>query len=185
MDKDPFTSQFVKKYVKLVYTAIEKRLRGCGITLGHEEILDIQQDILASICAGKKLNNVRNPDSIPYWIAIVSGNAAMQYMRNRRRIEPEKMVSLSDKIGETELIELIPSSGPTPPEELGKDELSEKIDEAMERLPPKERLIIKLNLLHDKKYEEIADILNLPKGTVSNYIKRAKGKLKKHLEEFK
>ena len=183
MNEGSFTDQFVKKYSKLIYTAIERRLRSCGLALGHEEILDIQQDLLTSICEGKKLDKIQNPDSIPYWIAIVSGNAAMQYMRNRRRIEPEKPVSLSDKIGETELIELIPSSGLSPSEELGKDELSERIDDAMASLPAKEKLIIKLNLLHNKKYKEIADILNLPKGTVSNYIKRAKEKLKKHLKE--
>ena len=185
MDEDPFISQFVKKYSKLVYTAIERRLRGYGLTLPREEIFDIRQDLFTSICEGRKLDKIQNPDSIPYWVAIVSGNAAMQYMRNRRRIEPGKPVSLSDKIGETELIELIPSSGLTPSEELGKDELSERIDDAIESLPAKEKLIIKLNLLHDKKYEEIADILSLPKGTVSNYIKRAKEKLKKHLREFK
>jgi RNA polymerase sigma-70 factor (ECF subfamily) len=184
MDKDPFTGNFVKKYAKLVYTAIEKRLRGCGFKPAHEEILDIQQDVLTSICAGKKLHKIQNPDSIPYWIATVSGNAAMQYMRNRRRIEPEKTVSLSDKIGEIELIELIPSAGLTPPEELSKDELSNKIDEALENLSPREKLIIKLNLLHDKKYDEIANMLSLPRGTVASYIKRAKEKLKRHLEEF-
>lgn len=185
MDEGHFTNQFVKKYSKLVYTAIERRLIGCGLTLPREEILDIRQDLFTSICEGNKLDKIQNPDSIPYWVAIVSGNAAMQYMRNRRRIEPVKPVSLSDKIGETELIELIPSSGLSPSEELGKDELSGRIDDAIESLNAKEKLIIKLNLLHDKKYEEIADMLSLPKGTVSNYIKRAKEKLKKHLREFK
>lgn len=185
MDKDLFTDQFVKKYAKLIYSAVEKRLRGYGFTPGHAEIMDIQQDVLTSICEGKKLDKIKNPDSVPYWIAIVSGNAAMQYMRNRRRQEPGKMLSLHDKIGETKILELLPSFGLTPYEDLGKDELSEKIDDAIESLPIKEKLVIKLNLLHDKKHEEIAGMLNIPEGTVSNYIKRAKEKLKKRLMEFK
>lgn len=185
MEDGRFNDEFVKKYSRLVHVAIEKRLRKCGISLPSEEIRDIRQDVLISIWEGKKLDNIQNPDSIPYWIAIVSGNAAMQYLRGRRRTEPEKTVSLFDKIGELEVMGLIPSTGTSPSEEIGRDELSKKIDEAMDALSAKERLIIKLNLLHDKKYEEIADMLSLPRGTVSNYIKRAKEKLKGHLEEFR
>lgn len=178
------SDQFIRQYSKLVYTAVERRLRGHGLTPGHEEVSDIQQEVLMSIWEDKKLDKIQNPDSIPYWVAIVSGNAAMQYMRRQRRMDPKKPVSLFDKIGETELMDTIPSSGLSPSEELDRAELSEKIDAAIDSLSVRQRLIIKLNLLHDKKYDEIADILKLPRGTVSNYINRAKEKLRQRLKEF-
>lgn len=183
MDKGHFDEKFVKIYSNLVYTAIYRRLKGCGITLPHEEIVDIQQDVLISIWEDKKLTVIRDPKRIPYWIAIVSGNAAIQHIRKRRRGEPENPISLSDKIEASGLIDdTIPSLGLNPSEEFDKCELSERIDKAIESLPVKEKLIIKLNLLHDKKYEEIAEILGIPVGTVSNSIKRAKTKLKAHLK---
>lgn len=185
MEKGSFNDEFVKKYSNLVYMAIRNRVKKCGMLLSHEEVLDIRQDIFISILEGGKLDAVQNPESIPYWLAIVSGNAAMWYLRKQHRREPVKSVSLFDLIGEAEIIDLIPASGPGPSDAIYKDELSGKIDESIESLPIKEKLIIKLNLLHDKKYEEIADMLNLPKGTVSNYIKRAKEKLRRDLEEFK
>ena len=81
-------------------------------------------------------------------------------------------------------MELIPSTGLNPSDELAKNELSKKIEEAVDALPTKEKLIIKLNLIYEKKYDEIAKILNLPKGTVSSYIKRAKEKLRCALKDF-
>lgn len=181
MNKAHFNEKFVKTYSNLVYTAIYRRLKGCGIILPHEDILDIRQEVFISIWETKKLDAIRDPESIPYWIAIVSGNAAMQYMRKVRRIEPENHILLCDKVEESGLIDAIPSFGLSPSEEFNEYELSGRIDDAIESLPAKEKLIIKLNLLHDKKYEEIAEILSLPIGTVSNYIKRAKDKLKAYL----
>ena len=83
------------------------------------------------------------------------------------------------------MIQLIPSTQRDPIDELTRNELSRKIDTAIELLPSKERLIIKLHLLHEKKYEEISDILNIPYGTVSSYIKRTKEKLRTALKDFK
>ncbi len=179
-----FNDRFVKEYSKLVYTAIRNRLKKCGLDLPHEEILDIMQDTLTHIFESGKLDTIRSRDSIPYWIAIVSGNAAMQHLRLKRRAEPEEPISIFTKAGDCELIDILPCCGLSPSEELDRGDLSEKLDSALESLPDRERLIIKLNLLHDKKYEEISEILNIPIGTVSNYIKRAKDKLKKALKGF-
>lgn len=182
MNEGHFNENFVKTYSHLVYTAIYRRLKGCGITLSQEEILDIRQEVFISIWKTKKLDAIRDPESIPYWIAIVSGNAAMQHMRKLRRIEPENPILLCDKVEESGLIDLIPSFGLSPSEEVNESELSGRIDDAIESLPVKEKLIIKLNLLHDKKYKEIAEILSLPVGTVSSCMKRAKNKLRAHLK---
>ncbi len=184
MNESRLTDQFVKRYSPLVYTAIERRLKGYGFNLPRDEILDIQQDVFTSIHENNKLDTINNAGSIPYWIAIVSGNAAMQYMRKRRRIELDQKVSIFDKMDGLEMAETIPSPALNPSEELNRAELSKRMNEAMEALQPKEKLIIKLNLLHNKKYEEISDMLNIPAGTVSNYIKRAKEKLRKDLKEF-
>lgn len=184
MPENDFNDQFVMKYSKLVYASIRNRLKSYGIELQHDDILDIVQDAFTAIFEGGKLKTIRNPGSIPYWIAIVSGNAAIQHVRVKRRIEPEDPVSIYTKDGENELFETLAFCGLTPPEELDKDALSAKLDAAFESLPDREKLIIKMNLIHDKKYEEISAILGVPLGTISNYIKRAKEKLRRSLEGF-
>lgn len=176
---------FVHKYSKLIYFAIRNRAKKYGFQLSHEEISDIRQDLFVSLSEDGKLASVEHAESMPFWLAIVSGNAAMLYLRRSRRHEPVKSLSLSEAIGDSELIDLIPSLAPDPSELMQKDELVKRIAAAIELLPAKEKLITKLHLLHDKKQKEIATILSIPPGTVSTYIMRAKKRLRSSLRDLR
>lgn len=177
-------SNLVKKYSPLVYISIENRLKKYGIDAARHDIEDIKQNIFADIWKDDKLSSVTGRDDISYWFAIVSGNAAMEYFRSRSARQARKTVSLFNKIEEEELGELLSSEALSPKGELARAETEGKIDEAIESLPEKEKLMIKLHLIHDKKYHEIAAILGVPKGTVSSYIKRAREKLKEALKDY-
>ena len=178
-------SQLVNKYSSLIYASIENRLKKYGFTLPPQDIEDIKQSVLCLLWKDKKLEHVKNRIDISYWLAIVSGNTAVQFLRNNKNLNPSRLLSLSRKVDDRELSELIPSGKAGSLEELARNEILVKVEESIESLPDKEKLIIKLNILHDKKHDEIAQILNLPKGTVSSYIKRAKEKLRESLKEFK
>lgn len=178
-------SQLVNKYSNLISASIKARLKKYGITVSYQDVEDIQQNILASIWEDEKLKTIKNRKDISYWIAIVSGNAAIRYMYDKRFSEAPRTISLFEKIDEKELAQLIPATQSNTINELTRTELSKKIDTAIESLPSKEKLIIKLEILHNKKYSEISDILNIPHGTVSSYIKRAKEKLRIALKDFK
>jgi RNA polymerase sigma factor (sigma-70 family) len=183
--KDPSAWDFfTNKYSGLILSSIGRRLRKYGIYPNPDDLRDIQQSVLSLLWESGKLAEIRDPESLKYWLAVVSGNTALQYMRKQARITRLAPVSLSEVIGDTELVQLLSSGASTPAEEVGRSELFGKIDEAIESLPPKERLVLKLNILHDKKYEEIAKIIALPPGTVSNYIKRAKERLKRKLRDY-
>lgn len=178
-------SQLVNKYSSLIYASIGNRLKKYGFTLPAQDIEDIRQNVLSLLWKDKKLEHVKNRIDISYWLAIISGNTAVQFLRNNKNLNPSRLLSLSQKVDDRELSELISSGKAGSLEELARDEILGKVEESIELLPDKEKLIIKLNILHDKKYDEIAQILDLPKGTVSSYIKRAKEKLRESLKEFK
>ena len=178
-------ARFVKKYSTLVSSSIENRVKRYGFPLPHQDIEDIRQDVFASIWKDGKLAGIAKCDSLPYWLAIVAGNAAMMHLRKKHVREASATLPLFDDSRMKELFDTIPSGTASPPDELDRNKLSEKIDKAIASLPPKEKLIIKLHLVHNKKYHEIASILRLPGGTISNYIKRAKEKLRKRLKEFR
>ena len=160
-------SSLIERYSGLIKNAIYNRARKYGISLPHHDIEDIMQNVLAALWKSDKLSTIKNRKDISCWLAIVSGNATAQYLSDRDSTE-----TLSEE--ETAYADIPPSA---PPDE---ETLSE-IDEAIEKLPPKESLIIQLHIIHDKKYHEIADMLDIPEGTVSSYIKRSKGRLKKML----
>ncbi len=176
-------SGLVKKYSGLVYVSIENRLKKYGLDASSHDIEDIRQNIFSDIWKNGKLSHITNRDDISYWIAILSGNAAVEHFRSREARQLQNTVPLSHKIDEKELNEIFPSNIPGPNDELARAETEERICEAIESLTGREKIMIKLHLIHDKKYHEIAEFLGVPKGTVSSYIKRAKEKLKKTLKD--
>ena len=176
-------SNLIKKYSGLVYISIENRLNKYGISASVHDIEDIRQNIFSDIWKDGKLSNITNRNDISYWIAVTSGNAAVEYFRSREARERKNTIPLRHKIDEEELNEIFPSGVPGPNDELARAETEERISLAIESLPAREKIVIKLHLIHDKKYHEIAEFLSVPKGTVSSYIKRAKEKLKKALKD--
>lgn len=168
----------VAKYSLLIYTAISNRIRSYGMSLPSQDVEDIFQNVLTSIWAGQKLAEVKNRVDISYWLAIVSGNMAVEYLRTLKAAGMDKMVHLQDTPDEeAEMHGIEPAEGGIrqDPEE---NEIPEKIKNALACLRKKEKLIMKLLIFHDKKYGEIARILNMPKGTVASCIKRSRVKLK-------
>jgi RNA polymerase sigma-70 factor, ECF subfamily len=176
-------ASLVKKYSSLVYISIENRLRKYNLSLSRHDVEDIKQNIFTDIWENNKLEGVTSRDDISYWISILAGNAAIEHFRKKDTLQEGRTVSLFGKIGEKELHEVLPSGAADPKDELARAEISGRIDKAMEDLPEKEKLVIKLFLIHDKGYHEIAEILDLPRGTVSSYIKRAKEKLRRSLKD--
>ncbi len=177
-------ANLVKKYSGLVYISIENRLKKYGLDVSSHDIEDIKQDIFTDIWKNKKLSNITNRDDISYWVAVLAGNAAIEYFRTKDVRQSKKNISIYSKIGERDLGELIPSEKINQKDELAQAETESRIEDAIETLPKKEKIMIKLHIMHDKKYHEIADIMGVPKGTVSSYIGRAKEKLKIALKDF-
>jgi RNA polymerase sigma-70 factor (ECF subfamily) len=176
-------SALIKKYSGLIYVSIENRLKKYGIHTSSQDIEDIRQNIFSDIWKNDKLSHITNRDDISYWIAILSGNAAVEHFRSPDARRSRNTVPLYHKINNKELNEILLSGIPGPNDELARAETQERIELAIESLPGREKIMIKLHLIHDKKYHEIAEFLGVPKGTVSSYIKRAKEKLKESLKD--
>ncbi len=177
-------SSLVEKYSSLACISIKNRIKRYGLHVSLHDVEDIRQDVFSDIWKNNKLESVTGRDDISSWIAILSGNAAVEHFRKKGSRFERRTVSLCYKIGAKELCEVIPSEAKGANDELADAELSDKVNETIEALPEKERLMIRLNLIYDKKYHEIAEIMGVPKGTVSSYIKRAKENLKVALKDF-
>jgi RNA polymerase sigma-70 factor (ECF subfamily) len=73
---------------------------------------------------------------------------------------------------------MVVSGDESPLEELESRELGTAIERAIANLRPEYRACIMLRHVEDKSYEEIAEIVKLPLGTVKTYIHRARHELR-------
>jgi len=79
----------------------------------------------------------------------------------------------------------VTSVGESPLEELESKELGAAIVKAIARLRPEYRACIILRHVEDYSYDEIAEIVKLPLGTVKTYIHRARQELREYLGDLK
>ncbi len=164
---------FLKKYSRLIYWAINKNLARGSFNQQQNEAEDIFQEVFLSILEDKKLQQVKNIDLLPGWLAMVASNQTIDYMRRKNRIK-ESLVAEFPITGSQSLQEKI----------SGQDTFS-LVDKVIENLSNKEKIIISLNLFEDKTHKEIAGILSLPVNTVSTIIFRTKEKIKSKIKKMK
>ena len=117
------------------------------------------------------------------WIFKIASNLAIDSLRKK---EPQ-MVSLDgsrhaetpDEIEATRIT--VESKDENPEEFLEAKELGQEIEQAIGRLRPDYRTAILLRHVEGRAYEEIAEIMSVPLGTVKTYIHRARAELRESL----
>lgn len=80
--------------------------------------------------------------------------------------------------------DLPPSDNPLPPRPLEVEELSQRIDWAIDQLPERCRLVFLLSRYEDLTYKEIAHKLEISEKTVENQIVKALKLLRRHLGPY-
>jgi RNA polymerase sigma-70 factor (ECF subfamily) len=78
----------------------------------------------------------------------------------------------------------VPADDPSPEQQTLRREQQKYLLEAISRLKPKYRTVIVLRDIQQHSYEEIAEILNLPLGTVKSHINRGRAALREAVRSF-
>jgi len=146
--------------------------------LNSDDVDDVVQDVIIRVLKGIK--KFRGDSKLSTWIYRITVNVCKDYLqRYKRRNE----VFTDFQEGEEDEYYLQPKSG----EDILKDSLleitAERVRMALEKLSPEDRLLIKLRDVDDLSYEEIANILQKPVGTIKSRLHYARQRLRKILEE--
>ena len=140
-----------------------------------DSIGDVVQDVFISV-----YENIRDFDStrrFSPWVYRIAHNAFVDVLRKRSK-EPLSLESLElDRIIPHPLYE-DPAEG-----EKEKEEIRVLLERSLSRLTAAQREVVDLYYFEDFTYQEIADILRIPIGTVGIRLSRAKQALKKHLPQ--
>jgi RNA polymerase sigma-70 factor (ECF subfamily) len=162
----------VLKYQNKVIKLVSRYVHDNG------EAMDVAQE--AFIKAYRAMPKFRGDSAFYTWLYRIAINTAKNYLVAQGRRPPAVDVEVLDAeqyAGDTDLKEY-----GTPEEHLLKDEVEKTVVEAMESLPDDLRTAITLRELEGLSYEEIAEAMACPVGTVRSRIFRAREAINNKLE---
>jgi len=141
------------------------------------ECQDIAQD--AFIKSFRAINSFRGDSQFYTWLYRIAANTAKNYLASRARKSPGYTVDVEDAEhfeGESGLKEYA-----TPENLLLTDEIKATVFGAIEKLPEDLKSAITLREIDGLSYEEIAQVMDCPIGTVRSRIFRARDVIDKEL----
>ncbi len=157
---DVLVLKYQHKIVKLVMRYVQD----------PSESLDVSQE--AFIKAYKALPNFRGESAFYTWLYRIAINTAKNYLVARKRRPLDYDVDLQDPTQYEMQARL--SDVATPEGHALGEEVREAVSEAVEKLPEDLRMAIVLREIEGMSYEEIAQAMDCPVGTVRSRIFRAR-----------
>lgn len=155
---------------ELLIAQQDRRLRNFIIKHFRDEnaVEDVfQQTLIEAYCCW---DNFRGDAKRATWLFGI----ALNIIRNTARRSPQyKFHFTSD-----DELELEQAVGSDPMQHCMKNEFSIKLESAIERLPDDLKETLKLVVQHGNSYQEAADTLGIPIGTVRSRISRSRAQLK-------
>jgi RNA polymerase sigma-70 factor (ECF subfamily) len=145
-----------------------------------QDVEDVTQE--AFIKAFKALPRFRGDSAFYTWLYRIAINTAKNHLVARGRRPPAVDVEIEDAEfmdGADQLRE-----GESPEAALARDQLSAAIDRAIAQLPDDLRSAVTLREFDGLSYEQIAQILECPVGTVRSRIFRARESIDRHIAPY-
>lgn len=154
----------------------EQRLEECGtlafrvargVLRNAADAEDVAQEAL--LRAYRRFARLRDPSRFRAWLVRISFRLALDHGRSARRRE------------QRETVWAINVPKPTAEDIAASNEFERRLQEAMDSLPRKSRLVLLLASMDGHSLEEVAELLKLPVGTVKSRLHSARKQLAEKL----
>jgi len=167
--------ELLTRYERPVFSLIYRMVR--DRTLAE----DLAQE--AFIRAFNAIGSYKTSYKFSNWILKIANNHTIDHLRKRKldtvSIDGSPHARTADEISQSRVV--IESRGENPEEYVEHKELGSQIEVAIGELREEYRTVIVLRHVEGYAYDEIADVMELPLGTVKTYLHRARGELRKSL----
>ncbi|HEU4557460.1 MAG TPA: sigma-70 family RNA polymerase sigma factor [Longimicrobium sp.] len=167
--------ELLGRYQRPVFSLIYRMVRD------REQAEDLAQETFVRV-----FNNIDRYDpayKFSSWIFKIATNLTIDWIRRKElptvSIDGSRYATSSDDIEASTIT--VESNDENPEELLESRELGSQIETAIGQLRPEYRQAIVLRHIDDRPYEEIAQIMALPLGTVKTYIHRGRKELQEML----
>ncbi len=153
--------KLVERHKKLAYRW------ALGLVGNKDDAFDISQEAFLRVYRSAKTFDSSKP-FLPWFYTIIS-NLSRSWLRRRSATE-SRAVDLDD-------VSFLLVDEATPEQEYARKEMVARLRKALLKLPFNDREIIMLQHFRGMSYDEIADLLGIPRGTVMSRLYYARKKL--------
>jgi RNA polymerase sigma-70 factor (ECF subfamily) len=160
--------ELVNRYQKTVFRIVLRMVKS------QDDADDLTQDTFVRAYRG--LKTFKEEYDFHPWLYRIAVNQAINFINKRKR---QAAVDLDD-VPEGDI-----QQGPAPESPIqsaSREELMEHLEAALAKLPEEQRTVFVLRVQEGLSYEEIAEVMDTPKGTVMSRLARARMALRKFLK---
>ena len=166
-DQDAF-AQLVQRYQRRIFNLVYRMLQQ------YEEASEITQETF--LAAWQGLPSFRGEARFATWLYRIAYNCALKQLETRKRDRALQAALQAEQALESE--DTFDRAGA----QIDEHERQAFVQEHLSHLPAKYRIVLILRHLQDKTYEEMAEILAMPVGTIKTHLFRARNLLKERLQ---
>lgn len=153
------------------------------LTDSTEDAQDIYQETF--LRAYRNIGRFRFECSFYTWIYRIVTNLCLDHLR-KKRVRKEDAPVATDASGEEySILDQVPDArvGSNPEKDLMRRQLGDRINYALDKLTPRERMVFELKHYHGLKLRTVGEILHTTEETAKNTLFRATHKLRLRLAE--
>lgn len=145
----------------------------------RESVDDLAQEVFVRVSVHRR--NYRRGSKFSTWLFTIAANLAKNEIRRRvRRRNWFSLDALQELLSDGTMQLADPAEGQDLA--LQRGQLQQTVGRAIAAVPEKYRIALVLRDIEGLTYEEIAEVLRIPGGTVRSRINRARGMLKRKLQ---
>jgi len=171
--------ELLDRYQRPVFSLIYRMVRD------RERAEDLAQETFVKVF--NHIGSFNPKYKFSSWIFKIASNLTIDAIRKKDletvSLDGSRNASTQDEIDATRIT--VESRDENPEEFLEAKELGQEIERAIGELRPEYRTAILLRHVEGRPYEEIAEIMGIPLGTVKTYIHRARGELRETLAHLR
>ncbi|TKG88135.1 RNA polymerase sigma factor [Puteibacter caeruleilacunae] len=155
-------NDLVNLYKQRLYWHIRK------IVISHDDADDVLQNTFLKVW--KSIDNFRSEAGLYTWLYRIATNEALSFLKQKQKRSILPLNDVSEYLVETLKAE----------NHFSGDEIQQKFQEAIIRLPEKQRLVFNMKYYDDIKYQDMSKILDTSEGALKASYHHAV----KKIEEF-
>jgi RNA polymerase sigma-70 factor (ECF subfamily) len=167
-------NEFVDRFLGLIYHVIHHTAHLRSMPVRPEDIEDLAAEVMLRIVANDYavLRQFRGESSLATYLTVIARRICIEELTRRGAVPREVPVKTDGQAGS------VPEPEEPPKTEYGLETL-EEVNRLLNKLPSKEREIVRLFYLEGRSYEEISTQLDVRVNTIGPILSRARKKLRK------